>query len=87
VVLKPVSRPRLLWLLVQGALGRLSADRHVEAFGFEEMTVTPANRHARRVKVATDGEIRWVAPPLEFRLLERRLQLLLPVEPPRPDDA
>jgi diacylglycerol kinase family enzyme len=87
VVLKPVSRPRLLWLVVQGALGRLNADRHVEAFGFEAMTVTPANPRARPVKVATDGEIRWIAPPLEFRLLERPLQLILPGETAPPHDA
>ncbi len=87
VVLKPVSRLQLLWLLVKGAAGRLDDDARVEAFAFDSMTVTPASTRTRRVKVATDGEIRWLEPPLEFRRLEQPLRLHLPDVVPGGDDT
>ena len=78
VVLKPVSTPRLLWLLARGALGRLPKAHGVESFAFSQMTVAPVSRAVRQVKVATDGETTFLAPPLEFRLAPQPLQLLKP---------
>jgi diacylglycerol kinase family enzyme len=79
VVLKPVSRGRLLWLMAKGAAGRLAHDRGVEAFQFSTLAVSPSNPRVRRLKVATDGETRWMSPPLEFRLAPEPLHLLVPV--------
>jgi len=35
-------------------------------------------RGMRRVKVATDGEVHTMAPPLQFSVHERSLQLMVP---------
>ena len=78
IVLKPVSTPRLLWLLARGALGRLPKAHGVESFAFSQMTVAPVSRAVRQVKVATDGETTFLTPPLEFRLAPQPLQLLKP---------
>jgi diacylglycerol kinase family enzyme len=78
IVLKPVSTARLLWLMVKGAAGELARDRGVETFNFSRLGVAPARTRTRRLKVATDGEVRWMAPPLQFRLGPRPLRLLVP---------
>lgn len=78
VVLKPASKARLLWLMAKGAAGRLAQDRGVETFQFSKLAVSPANQRLRRLKVATDGETRWMTPPLQFRLAPEPLQLLVP---------
>jgi diacylglycerol kinase family enzyme len=72
----------MLWLMLQGALGRLgSADQadQLTTFSFTQMQVkvrTLARR--RKVKVATDGEVTYMSNPLEFRVLEGQLLLLKP---------
>jgi diacylglycerol kinase family enzyme len=78
VVLRPVSNVGLLWLLVEGALGRLTENRHVESFRFGTLSVAPTHPRMRRVKVATDGEVRWLEPPLEFAFAAEPLRLLVP---------
>jgi diacylglycerol kinase family enzyme len=78
IVLKPVTTPRLLWLLARGALGRLPTAQGVESFTFVRLTVTPVSRAVRRVKVATDGETTFLPPPLEFALASQPLKLLKP---------
>ena len=78
VVLKPVSTARLLWLMVKGAVGELARDRGVETFNFSRLGVAPARSRTRRIKVATDGEVQWMAPPLVFRLAPKPLRLLVP---------
>ena len=78
IVLKPVSTPRLLWLLARGALGRLPSATGVDSFTFSRLTVMPVARAARAVKVATDGETTFLAPPLVFELAPQPLKLLKP---------
>ena len=74
---KPMGKLGLLGLLVRGALGRLG-DADVEAFAFRRLTVrTPALYGRKRMKVATDGEVAHMAMPLEFRVLEGRLLLMV----------
>jgi diacylglycerol kinase family enzyme len=76
---KPASRFGLFGLLVQGLLGRLGASRQVVAFAFRSMSVrTSRFSRKHRIKVATDGEICKLPVPLEFRVLEGRLALLVP---------
>ena len=76
---KPATRMGLFGLLLQGLLGRLGRSRKLVAFPFRSMTVR-ASRFSRkhRIKVATDGEVSKLPLPLEFRVLEGRLQLLVP---------
>lgn len=80
IVLKPVSKAWLLWLMVRGAMGELAHERGVETFGFSRLTVAPARPRLQRIKVATDGETRWMTPPLDFRLGPEPLLLLVPAD-------
>lgn len=89
VRLRPVGRSTMLWLLVRGALGRLAEADQVVNFSFKRLTVRPTRAHAaRRMKVAIDGEISWLAPPLVFCVSPERLLLIRPpaqaVEQARP---
>jgi len=82
IVVKPVSTPRLLWLMLRGAAGRLPKASGVVSFAFSSLTVTPASRRVRQVKVATDGETSLMSPPLEFRVAPESLLLLKPTAVP-----
>jgi len=76
---RAVGKLGLLGLLVRGAFGRLGGADNVVAFAFRRLTVrTPSWYGSRRVKVATDGEVTRLDIPLEFRVLEGRLALLVP---------
>ncbi|QOY93774.1 diacylglycerol kinase [Massilia sp. UMI-21] len=75
---RPMGKLGLLGLLVRGMFGKLGTADDVEAFAFKRLTVrTPALYGRKRMKVATDGEVTRMAMPLEFRVLEGRLRLML----------
>ncbi|MBA2548551.1 MAG: diacylglycerol kinase [Burkholderiaceae bacterium] len=80
IVLGPVSKLSLLWLALQGALGRLREASGVQRFSLTKLVVTPANRLGRRLKVATDGEVTWMNAPIEFRVAPQPLLLLVPID-------
>lgn len=83
VFLRPVGRWRLLSLLARGAFGRLGEADEVQHFGFRRLTVTAARFGARRIKVATDGEVTRMALPLLFEPEPEPLLLIRPPGPPR----
>ena len=79
IALRPVGTPAMLWLLLRGALGQLGEADNVRSFAFGALTVRRARLfRARRMKVATDGEVAWLVPPIEFRVSPEPLQLLKP---------
>ena len=79
IMLRPVGRITILWLLLRGALGRLGEADQVVNFSFRHLTVLRSRGlGARRVKVATDGEITWMNLPLEFRVSPVPLMLIRP---------
>ena len=79
VMLKPIGTAAMLWLLLRGAFGSLGAADDVESFAFRRMVVTPAQRGGRRgVKVAFDGEVARMRPPLQFEVAAQPLWLLKP---------
>jgi diacylglycerol kinase family enzyme len=80
-VLRPISTGKLLWLLVRGALFGLEQARDVESFSSTTLSVSPSHTRTRGLKVATDGEIRWMDAPFEFRIADEPLRLLKPLEP------
>jgi diacylglycerol kinase family enzyme len=81
VLVKPVSTLSLLWLALRGALGQLGGAERVRDFSFRSMSVA-ARRHPKRLlKVATDGEIHWLKPPLVFSVALKALQLMTPSAP------
>jgi len=78
LVVKPVSTPSLFWLALRGALGQLGGAERVRDFAFRRMVVRPRERYPQPLKVATDGEVRWLSPPLTFAVSPRDLLLLRP---------
>ena len=79
ITLRPVGRLSMLWLLLRGALGQLGEADQVVNFSFRHLTVRRSRAFgARRVKVATDGEITWLVLPLEFWVSPEPLQLIRP---------
>ncbi len=79
VTLRPVGRLSMLWLLLRGALGQLGEADQVVNFSFSRLTVRRSRAFgARRLKVATDGEITWLTLPLEFSVSPEPLQLIRP---------
>jgi diacylglycerol kinase family enzyme len=83
VILRPVGTLAMLGLLVHGAMGTLGDATDVERFEFHHMVVRPGGLHAgSMVKVAFDGEVTRLRPPLDFRVLDKPLQLLQPPDAP-----
>jgi diacylglycerol kinase family enzyme len=81
ITLQPLSGPRTLWLLLRGALGRLDGAEGVDSFAFDELVVR-LRKGARSAKVAMDGEVLRMPPPLVFRTAPRPLRLLVPSAAP-----
>ncbi|OWQ83058.1 diacylglycerol kinase [Roseateles aquatilis] len=78
VMLKRVGRWALLVLLARGALGQLGEADQVENFSFRRLTVKARFFGARRIKVATDGEVLWMPLPLRFAVSPHALMLIRP---------
>lgn len=76
IVTRPVGAWTMLWLALRGALGRLGDADQVLTFSFHELEVRVLG--ARRVKVATDGEVQVMATPLRFAAAAQRLLLMVP---------
>lgn len=87
VAMKPIGRWGMFQLSFQGALGRLARAENVINFAFRRLTVTPLRRHAQALKVATDGEVSHLMPPIELRVAEQQLQLLVPRDPAAAEKA
>ncbi|MDP3833088.1 MAG: diacylglycerol kinase family protein [Hydrogenophaga sp.] len=79
VMLKPIGTLAMLRLMLRGAMGSLGDDDGIERFEFQEMVVNPPRvMRLRRMKVAFDGEVARMKPPLRFRVLPAPLWLLKP---------
>ncbi len=79
VMLRPIGTLSMIRLMLHGAMGTLGEAQGVERFEFEHMVVKPARLPGRRaVKVAFDGEVTRLRPPLDFRVLAQPLYLLMP---------
>lgn len=79
LMLKPVGTLQMLWLALKGAFGQLGDADQVRAFEFRQITVRPALPYGRRsIKVATDGEVGRLRPPLTFRVSDTPLMLIRP---------
>lgn len=76
IVLQPIGTWAMLVLVLRGALGRLGEAGQVRSFAFRALTVRPWS--SRPVKVATDGEVRWMRPPLRFEMSPQPLLLMMP---------
>jgi diacylglycerol kinase family enzyme len=65
-----------LRMVVAAALGKLSEEREIRSFSLRTLGV--GARHARRLRVATDGEVHWMELPLRFTVAPRPLRVMLP---------
>jgi diacylglycerol kinase family enzyme len=80
---QPLDTLAAIRLMARGAVGRLGDAPEVRSFTFERLTVAPARPAMRsRIKVATDGEILSLRPPLVFRPSPQALQLIVPAATP-----
>lgn len=79
IMLKPVGTLSLLGLMLRGAIGQLGDADSVVSFGFSRLAVQPpASLRSSRIKVATDGEVFFMRPPLVFDVWPEPLMLLKP---------
>lgn len=83
IALRPVGNWQMLGLVLRGAIGRLGEAQQVQSFALRSLTVRV--RRMRRMKVAADGEVVVMAPPLRFSVSATPLQLLLPQPQDRVD--
>jgi diacylglycerol kinase family enzyme len=65
-----------LRMLAAAAFGKLGEQRAIQSFPLRSITV--GARNARRLKVATDGEVQWMDVPVRFTVSPRPLQVMLP---------
>jgi diacylglycerol kinase family enzyme len=79
VMLRPMGTLAMVGLILRGAMGTLGEADSVESFEFEHMVVKPRlDLGRRKVKVAFDGEVRWMRWPVEFEVSQKPLYLLKP---------
>ena len=79
LMLKPLSRWRMLALLLRGALGRLGEADAMLHLATAQLRVDRRRPFgARRLKVATDGEVQRMRLPLQFRVAPHPLWLIKP---------
>jgi len=79
----PLGLAAKLRVLFGALLGRLDLAPHVHTFAFRNLTVS--TRHARKLRVAVDGEVCWMELPLRISVAPRRLKVLLPGDRSAPE--
>jgi diacylglycerol kinase family enzyme len=65
-----------LRMIAAALLGRLGDVREIDALAVRSLGVSA--RSAKRIKVATDGEVTWMQLPLRFTVAPRPLRVMLP---------
>jgi len=80
LVLKPISRPRLLGMALRGALGGLATAGHLECHCASHVVVR-TRRPRRTVPVAIDGETIECTMPLAIDVARDALQVVVPRDP------
>jgi diacylglycerol kinase family enzyme len=85
IAVRPIGTLALFGLLARGVIGRLGDADNIDSFSFRKLQV--AMRRKRRVKVATDGEITWMTPPLMFQVADTPLLLMVPAPADRAEIA
>jgi diacylglycerol kinase family enzyme len=63
-------------MMVAAAFGRLGDERELQSFPVRTLAV--GSRKARRLKVATDGEVQWMQLPVRFTVSPKPLRVMLP---------
>jgi diacylglycerol kinase family enzyme len=69
------SRLQLLWLMVKAVFGRL---KPAQDFDLIRTASAEINSRSARLRVAADGELAKMAPPLRYRIRPNALRVLVP---------
>ncbi|MGP1717379.1 MAG: diacylglycerol/lipid kinase family protein [Methylophilus sp.] len=82
IALPPMSAGKRIGVAFHGMLGVLSKAPEVTHFACRQLVVEPLSRRKKRlVKVAMDGEVSHMQPPLTFRVGPKCLRLIAAVSP------
>jgi diacylglycerol kinase family enzyme len=76
LLVPPLDLWSKLRMVAAAVFGRLGTDRELQSVALRSLTV--GARHARRLKVSTDGEVQWMELPLRFTVAPQPLQVMLP---------
>lgn len=88
LMLRPTGALSMLRLMLHGAMGKLGQAQSLERFEFEHMVVTPTTAPGHwGLKVAFDGEVKWMQAPFDFRVHAKPLYLLMPQRNDLPIDS
>jgi diacylglycerol kinase family enzyme len=71
------SRLKLIGLALRALIGRLRDDKDFLVLSSRELKIETPHK---RLRVAFDGEIEVMKPPLEYRVRTRALQVIVPKE-------
>ena len=78
IALPPLSATKRVALAFRGMLGLLDKAPNVTHFACRQLVVEPLSNHKKKsVKVAMDGEVSQMHPPLIFRVGEQPLRLIV----------
>jgi diacylglycerol kinase family enzyme len=69
------TRARLLWVVVRGMIGRMRNSKDFRSFAVKGLTIEARKKHLR---VASDGEVARVEPPLVYRSRPKALRVITP---------
>lgn len=82
IALPPMSAAERIAVAFHGMIGVLGKSQNVTHFSCSQLVIEPlSRRHKRSVKVAMDGEISRMQPPLTFRVGPKPLRLVMPATP------
>ena len=79
---RDAGRFRFVRLALRALVGRLDDSRDFQGLALEQMVVE--DRRRRLLRVAFDGEVGHVSPPLRYRIRPRALRVIVPREPCAP---
>jgi diacylglycerol kinase family enzyme len=76
-IAKQHTRLSLIWFTFRALLGLTDPERDLVFFDTPRATISSRKK---RLSVATDGEVHWMAPPLHYRTRPAALQIYVPAE-------
>lgn len=78
-VTRATTRIGMLSLMVNALMGRASTMQNLEAFSVRECRIETRHRH---IRVAVDGEVLQMVPPLNYSIRPQSLSVCVPEETP-----
>ena len=76
VFVRPMGTWAKLRMVAAAVVGRLGDETAVDSLALRSITI--GTRHARRIKVATDGEVVWMQSPVRITVAPQPLRMMLP---------